>query len=167
MLWFYSTSKTKSHAELGHLVNEVILSPNFSPPELVGFELPKKQILWTNTLCQVCRELRHLAQLEINGLNHRSSFPFPVMASSMHRRVLHQILRLKPYTIVVLWRSSGLLLLNLLHKNFTFSHFENTGSCHQMNLLRASSLKLSWQTTSWGSTRKSSIQIHRRNTSQL
>ena len=37
MSWFYSTSNTKSHAELDRLVNEVILSPNFSPAELVGF----------------------------------------------------------------------------------------------------------------------------------
>ncbi len=37
MSWFYSTSNTKSHAELDRLVNEVILSPDFSPAELVGF----------------------------------------------------------------------------------------------------------------------------------
>jgi hypothetical protein len=39
MSWFYSTSNTKSHAELDRLVNEVILTPDFSPAELVGLIL--------------------------------------------------------------------------------------------------------------------------------
>ena len=42
MSWFYSTSNTKSHAELDRLVNEVILSPDFSPAELVGFRAAKE-----------------------------------------------------------------------------------------------------------------------------
>jgi len=42
MSWFYSTSNTKSHAELNRLVNEVILSPDFSPAELVGFRAAKE-----------------------------------------------------------------------------------------------------------------------------
>jgi len=128
----------------------------------LGFELPKKQILWTNTSRRVSRELRHLARLEINGLKRRSSFPFPVMVSSMHRRLSHQSLRLKAYTI---W--SGPLLLNLPRKNFTFFRFENIGSRLQMYLLSASTLKLSRRTTSWGNMRKSSIQTHRRSASRL
>jgi hypothetical protein len=42
MSWFYSSSNTKSHAELDRLVNEVILSPDFSPAELVGFRATKE-----------------------------------------------------------------------------------------------------------------------------
>ncbi len=45
MSWFYSTSNTKSHAELDRLVNEVILSPDFSPAELVGFRAAKEASL--------------------------------------------------------------------------------------------------------------------------
>jgi hypothetical protein len=45
MSWFYSTSNTKSHAELDRLVNEVILLPDFSPAELVGFRAAKEASL--------------------------------------------------------------------------------------------------------------------------
>src|ERR1700682_1541217 len=68
----------------------------------LGFELLKKQVLWTNTLHQVRRDLRHLARIGINGEKRRSSFPFPVMALGMDRRLTHQSLRSKAYTIVIL-----------------------------------------------------------------
>lgn len=42
MSWFYSSSNTKSHAELDRLVNEVILAPNFLPADLVGFRAAKE-----------------------------------------------------------------------------------------------------------------------------
>ena len=42
MSWFYSTSSTKSHAELDRLVNEVILSPDFLPADLIGFRAAKE-----------------------------------------------------------------------------------------------------------------------------
>jgi hypothetical protein len=42
MSWFYSSSSTKSHAELDRLVNEVILAPDFLPAELVGFRAAKE-----------------------------------------------------------------------------------------------------------------------------
>ena len=37
MTWFYSLSNTKSHTELDRLVNEVLLHPEFSKDDLVGF----------------------------------------------------------------------------------------------------------------------------------
>ena len=42
MSWFYSSSNTKSHAELDRLVNEVILAPDFLPADLVGFRAAKE-----------------------------------------------------------------------------------------------------------------------------
>ena len=42
MMWFYSLSNIKSHAELDHLVNDVILNPNFSKDDFVGFSAAKE-----------------------------------------------------------------------------------------------------------------------------
>jgi len=42
MMWFYSLSNIKSHAELDHLVNDVILNPNFSKDDFVGFSVAKE-----------------------------------------------------------------------------------------------------------------------------
>jgi hypothetical protein len=42
MTWFYSLSNTKSHAELDRLVNEVLLHPEFSNNDLVGFRAAKE-----------------------------------------------------------------------------------------------------------------------------
>ena len=42
MSWFYTTSNTKSHAELDRLVNDVILTPDFSPDDLIGFRAAKE-----------------------------------------------------------------------------------------------------------------------------
>jgi len=42
MSWFYSSSNTKSHAELDRLVNQVILAPDFLPADLVGFRAAKE-----------------------------------------------------------------------------------------------------------------------------
>lgn len=42
MSWFYSSSNTKSHAELDRLVNEVILAPDFLPGDLLGFRAAKE-----------------------------------------------------------------------------------------------------------------------------
>jgi hypothetical protein len=42
MMWFYSLSNTKSHAELDCLVNDVLLHPEFSKDDLVGFHAAKE-----------------------------------------------------------------------------------------------------------------------------
>jgi hypothetical protein len=101
MSWFYSTSNTKSHAELDRLVNEVILSPDFSPSELVGFRAAKEagimdkylasgaqraqlsrsaQDQWLETSVFIslpCDGVKHASEavapkFEVKGLYHRS-----------------------------------------------------------------------------------------------
>ena len=42
MSWFYSLSNSKSHAELDRLVNNVILHPEFSKNDFVGFNAAKE-----------------------------------------------------------------------------------------------------------------------------
>ena len=100
MSWFYSTSNTKSHAELDRLVNEVILSPDFSPAELFGFRAAKEANLmdkylasgaqraqtsssaqdqWLETSVFIslpCDGIKHASEavapkFEVNGLYHR------------------------------------------------------------------------------------------------
>ena len=42
MSWYYNTSKVKSQGELDRLVNEVILAPDFSKDDLIGFRAAKE-----------------------------------------------------------------------------------------------------------------------------
>ena len=101
----------------------------------------------------------HLRYLDANGSRHQSLFPFPVTASSMHLRLMHQNMKLKASTIVILWMSSGLLLPSQQRRNFTSFLSGNTGSHLQMDPLSTSTPKLSHQTTSWINMRTSTFDL--------
>ena len=101
MSWFYSLSNTKSHAELDQLVNNVILHPEFSKDDFVGFSATKETKRmddhhgcinisdssslsfgdqWTETsvfLSLPCDKFKHASEqdapkFEVKGLYHRS-----------------------------------------------------------------------------------------------
>lgn len=107
MSWFYSTSNTKSHAELDRLVNEVILSPDFSPAELVGFRAAKEASLMDKHLASVAqrgfptfssaqdqwRETSVFISLPCDGVKHGSEADAPKfeVKGLYHRRIVEVV----------------------------------------------------------------------------
>jgi len=51
MSWYYNTSKIKSQHKLDQLVNEVILTPEFSKDNLIGFRAAK-ELNWMDKSCR-------------------------------------------------------------------------------------------------------------------
>ena len=106
MSWFYSTSNTKSHAELDRLVNEVILSPDFSPAELVGFRAAKEANLMDKYLASGARrtqtsssaqdrwfETSVFISLPCDGVKHGSEADAPKfeVKGLYHRRIVEVV----------------------------------------------------------------------------
>jgi len=112
-------------------------SKNESPPSIPSRD---KWIETSVFISLPCDGIKHASEadapkFEVNGLYHRHIVD------------------------VILWTSSGLLLLNQLRRNFTSFLSENTGSHLQMNPMSASIPKLSHQTTSRNNTRKSTSHL--------
>ena len=106
MSWFYSTSNTKSHAELDRLVKEVILSPDFSPAELVGFRAAKEASLMDKHLASSAqspqtpssnrdqwRETSVFISLPCDGVKHGSEADAPKfeVKGLYHRRIVEVV----------------------------------------------------------------------------
>lgn len=106
MSWFYSTSNTKSHAELDRLVNEVILSPDFSPAELVGFRAAKEANLMDKYLASGAQraqtsnsardqwlETSVFISLPCDGVKHASEAVAPKfeVKGLYHRRIVEVV----------------------------------------------------------------------------
>ncbi len=106
MSWFYSTSNTKSHAELDRLVNEVILSPDFSPAELIGFRAAKEANLMDKYLASGAQrsqtsssardqwlETSVFISLPCDGVKHASEAVAPKfeVKGLYHRRIVEVV----------------------------------------------------------------------------
>ena len=106
MSWFYSSSNTKSHAELDRLVNEVILSPDFSPAELVGFRAAKEANLMDEYLASGAQraqtsssardqwlETSVIISLPCDGVKHASEAVAPKfeVKGLYHRRIVEVV----------------------------------------------------------------------------